>query len=276
MTTTRETKRKAALAGMALAATVATTSAMAEQEEPFKQTNIHFETNASACDMGIQISFDTEGITTGEVENPYGQIVFSLWAIPGVEETGDITELFQERVEPPIKDLESALGCEPSEDGIWLDELFTTWPAGWYEFDGESRGTEFEGRARLTHRIPAGPEILAPEDGDIVPDDRHLRIRWKRVTEPLLDYLGPVRVVGYHVVVADVTDETLAPGQTKTVLDADLSGSERSFLVPRQFLVPGRIYEFEVLATERLGNQTITEGGVFCTPPVEPEDCEAP
>ena len=37
---------------MALAVT-AMTPAMADQPVPFKQTNIHFETNASACDMGI-------------------------------------------------------------------------------------------------------------------------------------------------------------------------------------------------------------------------------
>ena len=30
---------------------------------PFKQTNIHFETNASGCDMGIQMSFDTSDVT---------------------------------------------------------------------------------------------------------------------------------------------------------------------------------------------------------------------
>ena len=76
--------------------------------------------------------------------------------------------------------------------------------------------------------------------------------------------------------VADVTDPDLAPGATKTVLDADLSAGESSFPVPKQFLAPGRIYEFEVLATERWGNETITEGGVFCTPPIDSGECEAP
>ena len=35
----------------------------------------------------------------------------------------------------------------------------------------ESGGVEFEGKAKLSHRIPAGPEITAPEDGDVVPHD---------------------------------------------------------------------------------------------------------
>jgi hypothetical protein len=264
----------AILASAALAAAI---PALAAKPEPFKQTNIHFETNASACDMGIQMSFDTEGVTVGEVESPYDQVVFSYRAVHGAEPTGDITEMFQERVEPPITDLLDALDCEdPEGDPISLAELFGNWPAGRYEFEGESGGVEFEGVARLTHKIPAGPRITAPEDGAIVAHDANLTIRWNKVTKPLLPHLGPVEIVGYHVVVADVTNEELAPGKTKTVLDADLPKWESSFLVPKQFLVANRVYEFEVLATEKGGNQTITEGGVFCTQPRAAADCEAP
>ena len=70
--------------------------------------------------MGIQISFDTDGITEGSVEDPNEQVVFSFRAVDGMEGTHDVTEGFQERVEPPIIDLESALGCEPSADAISL------------------------------------------------------------------------------------------------------------------------------------------------------------
>lgn len=267
--------RRAAVAGMALAA-AATTPATGAAPEPFKLTNIHFETNASACDMGIQISFDTDGITEGSVEDPNDQVVYSFRAVDGMEETHDQTEGFQERVEPPITDLESALGCDPSEDAISLTELFTAWPAGTYEFEGQSGGVQFEGTAKLTHKIPAGPEITAPEDGDVVPHDAPLLIRWKKVTGPILPKLGPVEIVGYHVVVVDVTDPVLPPGKTKTALDADLSKTETSFLVPKQYLEPNRIYEFEVLATERGGNQTITEGGAICTFPIAPANCKLP
>lgn len=266
---------KVALAGTALAA--GAMPALAARPEPFKQTNIHFETNASACDMGVQISFDTDGLTEGEVESPYDQVVFSFRAVDGMESTDDLTEMFQERVEPPISDLVNALDCDPPEDEpISLAELFGAWPAGLYEFEGESGGVEFEGEARLTHRIPAGPRITAPEDGAIVPHDANLLIRWSKVTSPILPHLGPVEIVGYHIVVVDVTNPALAPGKTKTALDADLSKSETTFLVPKQYLEPNRIYEFEVLATEKGGNQTITEGGVFCTQPIAAPDCEAP
>jgi len=265
---------KTAAAGVALAA--ATTPATAAQPEPFKLTNIHFETNASACDMGIQISFDTDGITESSVEDPNEKVVYSFRAVDGMERTHDQTEGFQERVEPPIIDLEMALGCEPSEDAISLHDLFTAWPAGTYEFEGRSGAVEFEGEARLTHKIPAGPVITAPEDGAVVPHDASLLIRWNKVTGPIMPSLGPVEIVGYHVIVVDITVPVLPPGKTKTALDADLSKTETTFLVPKQYLEPNRIYEFEVLATEKGGNQTITEGGVFCTRPIAPANCVKP
>jgi hypothetical protein len=94
------------------------------------------------------------------------------------------------------------------------------------------------------------------------------------VAGPLLPYLGPVEILGYHVVIVDITNPALAPGQTKTAFDVDLSRGENSLVVPAQFLEPNRIYEFEVLATEKYGNQTITEGGIFCTLPRKV--CEEP
>jgi hypothetical protein len=264
-------------AAASAAAVAAATPAMAAQAEPFKQTNIHFETNASACDMGIQMSFDTDGLTEGEVESPFDQVVFSFRAVDGMEGTDDLTEMFQERVEPPITDLLDALDCDlPEDEAISLAELLGAWPAGIYEFEGESGGVEFEGTAKLTHRIPAGPVITAPEDGDVVAHDANLLIRWNKATGPILPSLGPVEIVGYHVVVVDITNPDLAPGQTKTSFNADLSKSETSLLVPKQYLEPNRIYEFEVLATEKYGNQTITEGGIFCTRPIAATDCDAP
>lgn len=252
------------------------TSALAAKEQPFKITNIHFETNSSACDMGIQISFDSNGLTEGEVEGPTGRVVYSFRSVYGKEVTYDVTEGFQERVEPPIVELEDALGCDVSSDAISLSELLSDWPAGRYEFSGESSGIDYEGAAILTHKVPAGPEIISPQDGAIVPHDANLLIRWKKVTTPILPSLGPIEVIGYHALVVDVTQPVLPPGKTKTALDADLSRSETSFLVPKQYLEPGRIYEVEVLATEKGGNQTITEGGVFCTPPITAANCKKP
>ena len=90
-----------ALAGAALA--TAALPASANGADPFKITNIHFETNATACDMGIQMSFDTDGISEGSVKDPNGQVVFQFGAVGGPEVTHDVTEGFQERVEPRLE-----------------------------------------------------------------------------------------------------------------------------------------------------------------------------
>ncbi len=259
--------------GLALAAGAHETPALAAPPEPFKFANIHIETNASGCDMGIQILFDTDGVTELSVEDPNDQVVFSSQTPAGLEDTHDQTEGFQERVEPPITELENALGCEPSPDAISLGELFAAWPAGTYEFEATSGGTDFEGEAKLSHRIPAGPEITAPADGAVVPHDQHLVIRWNKVTAPLLPSLGPVQIVGYHVVIKDLGVPAL-PGALAPAFDVDVSKDETSVTVPKQYLEPNRMYEFEVLATEKGNNQTITEGGVFCTAPIAPADCE--
>lgn len=267
----------AALAGVALAA--AATPATAAKPEPFKLTNIHFETNASACDMGIQISFDTDGVSEFSVKDPNGQVVYQAGSVGGPAVTHDFTEGFQERVEPQIVDLRRALGCErdPEEPQIFLTELLSAWPEGKYIFRGEGEDGSVRGFALLSHKVPAGAEILAPEDGVVVSSDKNLRIRWKKVTDPIIPELGPVNVVGYHVVIADATrPEPFPPGKIPAQLDVDVPRLATSLLVPKEFLRPSRVYEFEILATEAGGNQTISEGGVFCTQPIKPVECEKP
>jgi hypothetical protein len=278
MKTRLEIAVRSTLLGAALAV-LAPLPAPAGAAEPFKITNIHFETNASACDMGIQMSFDTDGVSEGAVKDPSGQVVFQFGGVGGPGVTHDVTEGFQERVEPQITDLIRALGCErdPEEPRVWLADLLAAWPEGKYIFTGSSEDADFRGFARLSHKIPAGPEVLAPEDGDIVPSNANLLIRWKAVTEPIIPELGPVSVVGYHVVIADASKpEPLPPGKMPAQLDVDLPRWATSLLVPAQFLRSNRVYEFEVLATEAAGNQTITEGGVFCTSPIKPADCIKP
>jgi len=268
---------RVSVAGIVLAGAAGLASA--GDAEPFKITNIHFEANSSACDMGIQMSFDTDGISEGWVNDPHGQVVQRFGAAGGSAVTHDVTEGFQERVEPQITDLIRALDCErdDEEPEIWLADLLASWPEGKYVFRGKSEDEEFRGFARLSHKVPAGPEILAPEDGDLVSSRQNLLIRWKKVTEPIMPELGPVEIVGYHVVIADASNpEPFPPGKTKSQFDADLPHWASSIIVPKQFLRPNRVYEFEVLATEKGGNQTITEGGVFCTPPIAEDECEAP
>lgn len=92
-------RHTAALGGAAMVSLALTTAApvATPKATPFKITNIHFETNASACDMGIQIAFDTNGLTMGEVEAPNGRVVYRFGSVRGMEGTHDVTEGFQER-----------------------------------------------------------------------------------------------------------------------------------------------------------------------------------
>ena len=256
-------------AGLTFATAVQETHAAPVPREPFKVANIHFETNASACDMGIQIIFDTEGIHRGLFKAPDGSTIYSFQSATGMRAIGGQTEGFLEGVEPQITELLEALGCEPSdeEEEILLEDLLAAFPAGDYTLRGIREGTIFEDQATLTHFIPAGPEIVAPAEGTVVPDDASLLLEWKPVTEAILPDLGPVTIVGYHVTVVE------ADGEALPQLDVDVPASETRVRVPAQYLKPNTVYQFEVLAIEESGNQTITEG-FFCT--VGVADCEEP
>jgi hypothetical protein len=243
------------------------------EPEPFKLTNIHFETNGSACDMGIQMLFDTDGITRGFVRSPNGRRIYHFGSKGGMADIGGQTEGFLEGVEPQITELLEVvdLGCERSdeEEEISLDDLFAAWPAGEYEFGGRGGGVAFEGEAILTHHIPARPNITAPEHGTVVSADEPLLIEWDEVSAPILPDLGPVEIVGYHVVVGPLG--VVPPPR----LDVDVPADVLSMTVPAQFLQPNTVYEFEVFATEKDDNQTFTEG-LFCTEPIAEADCFPP
>jgi len=235
----------------------------------FKVTNVHFETNASACDMGIQLAFDTEGLTEGSVTNPNGDQIYNFKSGDGMKATGGQTEGFLEGIEPQIKELMDALGCVRSkEEGLsTLSDLFASFPQGEYTFSGIHKGLPIERQDRLSYHIPAGPKVVAPSKGAILPP-QHVTIRWKPVTGPILPYLGPVTITGYHVIVEENTGREVAPE-----LDADLAATTTSLKVPPQFLKPATQYLFEVLSSETSGNQTITEG-FFCTDGVN--SCKPP
>jgi len=235
--------------------------------EPFKVANIHFETNASACDMGIQILFDTDGITAGSVQSPKGRVVYEFRSKGGMKSTGGQTEGFLEGIEPQITELLPALGCAPSdeEEQVPIAELFDAFPSGDYTFTGKGPNGIFADRATLSDAIPAGAVITAPANGAVVPDAA-LLIDWDPVTEAILTAnpdLGPVDIVGYHVIVVEGGGEALPQ------LDIDVPAADSSVTVPAQYLKPNTFYNFEVLTTEAGGNQTISEG-FFCTTGLEP------
>jgi hypothetical protein len=110
------------------------------------------------------------------------------------------------------------------------------------------------GTARLTHDIPAGPTVVAPEEGAVTQEDDTL-IDWEPVVSPV-----GIDISGYQVIV-----ELPEPLR---VFSVDLPASVTSVTVPPEFLKPGMKYKFEVLAIAKGGgrNQTITES-TFGTAP---------
>jgi hypothetical protein len=227
--------------------------------------------------MVIQIRFDTDGITSGSVTDPNGATTYSFESKGSLEATGGEAEGFVKSTKPQITELVSALNCEPStaEGQTTFADLFAQWPAGDYTFEGEAKGAKFEAKAALTHFIPAGPEIVTPAEGSIVPD-APLVIQWNAVTDAILTdnpNLGPVDVIGYHIHVEenvpDVTQTTVTVPDASDVeltpeFDIDVDGTQTSVTIPEQYLNPSTVYRLEVLAIDQSGNQTISEGS-FCT-----------
>ena len=116
----------------------------------------------------------------------------------------------------------------------------------------------------------AGPVITAPAAGTgSVDPNASLLLDWEPVVDPILPELGPVTIVGYHVVVVETGAEALPQ------LDVDVAADETDLTVPEQYLKPNKVYQFEILATEAGGNQTISEG-LFCTAPIATVNCGLP
>ncbi|MEZ5965409.1 MAG: hypothetical protein R3F56_16370 [Planctomycetota bacterium] len=200
-------------------------------ETPFSYARIYWEYNASANDLGVHVTLDGEDWTRLRIENPCERTLFDVRGKGPYRNLG-MTELFFE-------------GAEPSLNEFRLERLLALFPEGEYSFEGVTvDGDELESHHRFTHAIPAGPEVSATVRGN----DR-LEIQWSEVTQPPRGFpRRPIHITGYQVIV-----ETF---------QVTLPATARSVTVPPEYvatLAPG-VHAFEVLAIERSGNQTLTEG----------------
>lgn len=195
-----------------------------------EEARIYIEYNESGNDLGFHVFLDGEDWKSLTITNPLGEVVFAVEGSEGYAELG-LTELFFE-------------GAEPRLDEFPLEDLLELFPEGTYTFAGLTVDDEpITGEAVLAHDVPAGPRVRVRRNGDDV------ILRWREVTEPA-EILpeGEIEIEGYQVLV-----DSLA-----VTLDADA----RSFEIPEELLAglePGEV-EFEVLAIDASGNQTITEG----------------
>jgi hypothetical protein len=212
---------------------------------PFGQTKIIIEVNATAGDAGIQVSVDATGWNRLQVFDPNGQKIVDITGNSSVGQQG-ITELFFESAEPSL--------AEQS-----LNELFARFPEGVYKFVGTTvDGKKLTGSATFKHNIPAGPVILAPVGGTA---NAPVIIEWQQVSDPFPGTALAVNVIGYQVIVERVKPQPLR------VFSVDVGAAATQVTVPPEFLEANAEYNFEVLAIEASGNQTISEGSFTTAAP---------
>ncbi len=206
---------------------------------PLKDARLKIELNATDQDVGIQLFIDADPWKRMSVYDPNGVLAFSAVASGRIGLQGG-TELF----------LESA---EPNFSQLTLAAFLQRFPAGDYRIEGEGyAGETFLGIAKFTHNIPDGPQLLSPgEDAEVDPDNTV--VRWAPVPPP-----NGSPIVGYQVLV--VRPNSGITAIPKLILDIMMPPTATSLAVPAGFLLPGLEYEWEVLAIEAGGNQTLSVG----------------
>lgn len=199
----------------------------------FSFSRIYIEYNRTAEDLGFHITLDGEDWKSLTIINPNGRTIFAV-AGKGAFRNLGMTELFFEGAEPALEDFP-------------LADLLALFPEGEYRFTGTTvDGERITGSSILKHAIPDGPIVSSRiEDGTVV-------ISWTPVAAPPAGF--PVRdiaIVGYQVIVVKSDKFQVTIPATGT-----------SVKVPKEFFqsLAAGVIEFEVLAIDASGNQTLTEG----------------
>lgn len=235
------------VAGISLADERAQPAASARSRPPVVElgdARLKFEINATDGDGGVQVFLDAEPWARMSIFDPGGRRIFTSVTKGSIGQQGG-TELF----------LESG---EPTFDEVPLEELLDRFPEGTYEFRGRGvDGERLVGSAELTHDLPEGPVLVSPTEGDGPQDPDDTTVAW----EPVAPANGSP-IIAYQVIVVD--PETGLEALPKVTLDVMMPPSATSLDIPPGFLEPGTEYEWEVLAIEESGNQTLSSS-VFTT-----------
>jgi hypothetical protein len=211
---------------------------------PLKEAKLNIEHNATDRDTGFQAFVDSEGWRRLELRGRAGKLL-SLEGRGALGKLG-LTELFFETVEPENADTP-------------IKQMLAKLPEGRYRIAGTAqengkRVGRTAGKAWLTHDIPQGPRLVSPADGASVPT-RGLVADWEPVSRTITG--KPTKIIAYQLIVEkDVEPHRHMIG--KFGLSMYLPPSVTSIDVPDGFLEPGTAYDWEVLAIERSGNQTLS------------------
>jgi hypothetical protein len=219
---------------------------LAQEPPPLKEAKLNIEHNGTDHDTGFQGAIDSEGWQSLVVTGPGGEVL----RFEGVGALGKLglTELFFETVEPVNAD-------------VPIEELLKQMPEGEYRFEGVTMesgegGGPITGIALLTHAIPAGPVLLSPAADAVVPASE-LLVSWAPVTTTISG--EPVNIIAYQLIVE--TDEPPQPHMIgKFGLSMYLSPEVNHIELPEGFLEAATSYQWEVLAIEESGNQTLSSG----------------
>ncbi len=235
--------RRLAVVAVALATVSMGSTALARDREDrgprvaLKDARLKFETNATDSDAGIQIFIDSDPWQWMEIYDPSGRKLFRSM-MGGNFATQGGTELFME-------------SGEPSFDEVPFAEILARFPEGKYRFRGKGNdGERFFGHATLTHNIPAGPLLVGPHDDGQLVDADNAVVQWQPVAPP-----NGSPIIGYQVLVVLDSGLTALP---KVALDVMMPPTATSLAVPPGFLRRDTLYEWEVLAIEASGNQTLS------------------
>ena len=214
---------------------------------PLKDAKLNIEHNATDKDTGFQGVIDSEGWQRLDVRGPDGDVL----TFEGRGTLGELglTELFFETVEPANAD-------------VPIDEMLAKLPEGNYTIagtameNGESTG-QTSGTAWLTHDVPSGPEAHHARRGRDRARARRRRPLAARVSKTITG--EPVKIIAYQLIIEkDVEPHRHMIG--KFGLSMYLPPYVTQIAVPDGFLEPGTAYNWEVLAIERSGNQTLSSG----------------
>jgi hypothetical protein len=191
--------------------------------------DLFIETNATDRDAGLQVGLDAEDWRSLQIRDPKGRLLVDVEAKGRLRGYG-LTELFFEASEPSFAE-------SP------FSQFKRRFPEGRYSFSGRTvEGRRLTGSDRLSHVVPAGPNVTFPTKGAAV-DHNGFTVTWEPVTKP-----AGVDIVRYIVIVT----------QEGRDLSMELSSSATSASIPREFLKPDTTTGLEVLAREKSGNQTIS------------------
>lgn len=200
--------------------------------QDFEVARINIEYNQSGNDLGFHVFLDGEDWTALKIYDPNGRKIVDVSASGGYRDLG-LTELFFE-------------GAEPNLAEFPLEELLALFPAGEYTFIAKTVDNErLEATATLTYDVPAGPTAFTSPSAA----GNSIEIGWTAVSDPAAILPGgSIDVVLYQVIVGS--------------FQVTVPSSVLSVTVPPEYFqsLEAGTHDFEVLAVDASGNQTITEG----------------